>query len=194
MLRKSYDWAMRQATSPHATRALAVVSFIDSSFFPIPPFALMVPMVLADRLKAWRLAFLCTVSSVLGGYLGYLIGAMLYDVVAQPLLQLYGYTEKFLAFKSWYDTYGGWFIILMGISPFPYKVVTIASGTVHMNLLEFGVASIVARSMRFYVVGGLLWKFGEPMRDILDRHLGKASLALFLFIVGVVASLKLLPG
>ncbi len=182
MLRKTYDWTMAQAGRPKAGWALALVSFIESSVFPIPPDVLLIPMILANREKAWRLALICTIASVLGGFLGYAIGALLFDALAQPILQFYGYLDKFADFQARYNEWGAWIVFGAGLTPFPYKVITIASGVTHLDLLVFGVASVLARGLRFFIVAALLWKFGPPIRVFIERHLGKLTVAFFVLL------------
>lgn len=192
MLRKTYDWTMHQATKPSAPWVLAAIAFIESSVFPIPPDVLLIPMILAAREKAWRFALICTIASVLGGFLGYAIGALLYDAIAQPLLAFYGYLEKFATFQGWYDAWGAWIVLFAGITPFPYKVITIASGVVALDPLTFGVSSVVARGFRFFLVAALLWKFGPPIRIFIERHLGKLTLIFFALLLGSFLLLKLI--
>lgn len=172
MLRSLYDWTMSLAASRHATGALAVVSFVESSVFPIPPDVLLIPMVIANRAKAWWLAFVCTVSSIAGALLGYAIGAFFFEAIARPILSFYGYLEKFDAFADYYNSWGAWAVLIAGVTPFPFKVITIASGATKLSLPVFIVASIVARGIRFFVVAGLLYFFGPPIRDFIEARLG----------------------
>jgi membrane protein YqaA with SNARE-associated domain len=172
MIRATYDWMMRMAGHRRAPSALAVVSFVESSFFPIPPDIMLVPMVLANRAKAWFYAALCTVASVLGGIAGYAIGFYAFDHLAKPLLELYGYAEKFQQFSAHYNEWGAWIVFFAGVTPFPYKVITIASGVTRIDLVVFIVASILARGLRFFVVAALLYWFGEPIRTFIERRLG----------------------
>ena len=190
MLRKSYDWVMGLAASPNAERALGTVSFIESSFFPIPPDTMLIPMVLADRSKAWRYAFVCTLTSVLGGLAGYAIGYFLYEAVAQPLLEFYGNLEKFEAFKASYNEQGALIVLIGGATPVPYKVITIASGATQMNLAVFTIVSVIARGARFYAVCGLLYFFGEPIRNFIERYLGWVALASIVLFFGGFYLLK----
>jgi len=190
VLRKTYDWTMAQAGRPKAGWWLAVVSFVESSFFPIPPDVLLIPMVLANREKAWRLALICTVASVLGGFLGYAIGALLFEAVAQPILGFYGYLDKFADFQARYNEWGAWIVFMAGLTPFPYKVITIASGVTQLDLAIFAVASVLARGLRFFLVAALLWKFGPPIRDFIERHLGKLTVVFFVLLFGGFLVLK----
>ena len=180
MLRGLYDWTMGLAENRHAGSALFAVSFIESSFFPIPPDVMLIPMVLAQRAKAWFYAAIATVGSVIGGFFGYAIGFFLFEQVAKPLLSFYGYLDKFATFASQYNDYGAWIVLFAGITPFPYKVITIASGATALNLAIFGLASVVARGLRFYVVAALLYWFGPPIRAFIEERLG---LVLTVFLV-----------
>ncbi|MEQ8666953.1 MAG: YqaA family protein [Rhodospirillales bacterium] len=193
MLRRLYDWTLDQAARPGAERTLAFVSFIESSVFPIPPDVLLVPMVLADRLKAWRIALICTLASVLGGIAGYFIGAVLFEQVGEPVLAFWGYDAKFTAFQEQYETWGAWAVLFAGLTPFPFKVITILSGAVSLDIWVFTVSALIARGLRFYVEAALLWKFGEPIRDFVEKRLGwVAAVSLFALIGGFVLAKYLL--
>ncbi len=171
MLRELYDWMMRKAGGENAPWALGVVSFIESSFFPIPPDVMLVPMVLANREKAWRYATIATVTSVLGGMLGYAIGYYLYDAVGLPILKFYGKEHALDAFIAFVHAWGVPAVIIKGMTPIPYKIVTIAAGVAKMNFPAFIGASIIARAMRFYLVAGLLYFYGEPIRMFIEKRL-----------------------
>ena len=182
MLRRLYDWTMSLAATRHAEKALFGVSFIESSIFPIPPDALLIPMVLARRESWMRLALICTVGSVLGAFLGYAIGMFLFETIGQPILAFYGKADSFQELSAWYNSssWGGWAIFGAAITPFPYKVVTIFSGTTGFNLLAFTVISVIGRGFRFFLVSFLLYKFGEPIRIFIEKYL---NLLFVLFIV-----------
>jgi len=184
MLRRLYDWMMTLAAGPNALWALAAVSFVESSFFPIPPDVLMIPMVLAAPRRAWLIAAVATVSSVIGGFLGYAIGYFLFDAIGRPVLEFYHAMDKYAAVKETFDHWGAWFIIVKGATPIPYKIVTIFSGAVHFDLLQFALSSIVSRSMRFFLVAALLWQFGEPIREFIDRRLTLVTTAFAALVVG----------
>lgn len=171
-LRRLYDWTLDLAAKKHAAWALSVVSFIESSVFPIPPDVLLIPMVLSNRAKAWWYALLCTIASVLGALLGYAIGALLFDTVAQPILSFYGYADKFEDFAGRYNEWGVWVVLIAGLTPFPFKVITIASGATGLGLPVFILASIVARGIRFFAVAGLIYVFGPPVRAFVEKRLG----------------------
>lgn len=180
MLRKTYNWTIRLAESKHALWALALVAFIESSVFPFPPDLLMIPMVLAQPKRAWLIAGVALVASVLGGLLGYYIGYGLFETVGRPVLEFYGKDAYFDQFRETYNAWGAWAVLIAGVTPFPFKVITILSGTTGLNLGVFLIASIIARGLRFYIVAALLWKFGAPIRDFIERRLG---LIFTLFIV-----------
>ena len=172
MLRRLYDWTMAQAESPYALWVLAGVAFIESSVFPIPPDVLMIPMILATPRRAWLIALVATVASVVGGMLGYLIGAFFYEGIGQPILESLGKSDSMAEFNARFNDVGFWAVLIAGVTPFPYKVITIMSGWTAMPLGTFIVTSIVARSLRFFVVAALLRVFGAPIRDFIERRLG----------------------
>ena len=184
MLRRLYNGTMALASGRYAVPALAGVSFAESSFFPLPPDIILIPMVLADRAKAWWYALIATISSVIGGLAGYAIGVFLFSAVAQPLLEFYGYSEQFEQFQTWFGDQGAWIVLIAGITPFPYKVITIASGTVGLSLPVFIIASIVARGLRFSIVAGLLYFFGPPIRDFIERRLGLVFTVFMVLLIG----------
>lgn len=184
MLRRLYDWTMGLSAHPHALWVLAAVAFIESSVFPIPPDVLLIPMVLAARDRAWRIAAVCTIASVIGGLAGYGIGYFLFAEVGQPLLDFYGYQDKFDEFRRAYNQWGAWIVFGAGLTPFPYKVITIASGVTHLDLLTFNVASLLGRAGRFFLVAGLLWKFGPPIRIFIEKNLGPLTVAFFALLFG----------
>lgn len=188
MLRKLYDYTMSLAATRHAEKGLAGVSFIESSLFPIPPDVLLIPMVLAERAKWLRYAFVCTLASVAGALLGYLIGAILYEAVGAPILRFYGQEDKFQEIAAWYNRWGGWGVFFAAITPFPYKVLTIFSGATGLNLTLFVLVSIVGRGLRFFLVAGLLYWFGPPIRTFIEKNLGLLfTLFMILLIGGFVA-------
>ena len=190
MLKPLYDWTMAKARGPQAERALAVVSFAESSFFPIPPDVMLVPMVLANRDRAFRIAAICTVASVLGGLVGYAIGYFLYETVGRWVLELYHYEEAYERFRAAFAEWGLWIILIKGLTPIPYKLVTIASGSVAFNLAVFIAASVVTRAARFYLVAALLWRFGPPIRDFIERRLQLVMWAFLIALVGGFVAVK----
>ncbi len=194
MMRGLYDWTMNLASGPKAVWALCFVSFIESSFFPIPPDLLLIPLVLARRTDAFKIAALTTVSSVLGGAFGYAIGYFLYQSVGVPVLNFYHYTAQFEEFCAAYNQYGAWIVFGAGLTPFPYKIVTIASGVTHLNFIVFMIASVIARGMRFYFVAWLLWKYGTPMKAWIEKNLGWLSIVFFVLLIGSFFLIKLFGG
>ncbi|PJK27766.1 YqaA family protein [Minwuia thermotolerans] len=184
MLRRLYNWTMSLAAHRRASWGLAGVSFAESSFFPIPPDVILIPMILADRRKAFRYAVIATVFSVLGGLAGYAIGAFLFETVGRPLLEFYGALDKFAEFSLRYNEEGGWIVFFFGVTPFPYKVITVASGATALNLVTFTAASVAARGLRFFLVAALLWWFGEPIRRFIERYLGILVLIFMVCLVG----------
>jgi len=190
MLRRLYDFTMGLAARPKASYLLAGVSFVESSIFPIPPDVMLIPMVLADRRRAWRIAAICSFFSVLGGLLGYMIGAFFFNLVGEAVIGFYGYEDKFTAFQHSYEEWGAWIVALFGLTPFPYKVITIASGVVHLNLVAFLVASVLSRSARFFLVAGLLYWFGEPIRAFIEKYLGILTLLFFVLLFGSFVLIK----
>ncbi|MGR3461451.1 MAG: YqaA family protein [Roseovarius sp.] len=184
MLRALYDWTIRMADHPRALWVLAVVSFAESSVFPIPPDVLMIPMILARPSRAWLIAAVALVSSVLGGMLGYAIGAFAYDSIGQPILAALGKGEAMDAFNTRFNDFGFWAVLTAGVTPFPYKVITIMSGWTGMPLATFIATSILARALRFFLVAGLLWKFGAPIRDFIERRLGLLTIVFVVLLFG----------
>ncbi len=192
MLRRLYDWTMSLAAGPRAPAALGVVSFAESSVFPLPPDLLLIPMILADKTRAWTFAALCTAASVLGGLAGYAIGALLFVQLAEPILQFYGYLDKFETFRAQYNDWGAWIVFVAGVTPFPFKVITIASGATALNLPVFILSSIAARALRFFVVAALLYWLGPPIRAFIERRLGLVFTVFTVMLVGGFAALKYL--
>ncbi len=188
MLRRLYDWLLALSASKRAPLWLAVISFAESSFFPGPPDALLLPMCLAKPRQAYRFAAICTVASVAGGVFGYWIGYALYDAVAGPLIRFYHYEDAANAFVERFNEYGLWVILIKGLTPIPYKIVTIASGMAHFSLWQFIFASTVTRGVRFFVLAALIQRFGEPMRDFIERRLTLVTtVSLVIIVIGVIA-------
>ena len=172
MLRRLYNWTLSLAATKHAEKALFGVSFAESSFFPIPPDVLLIPMVIAKPLKWLRIAFVCTLASILGAIAGYLIGMFLFEAVGQPILAFYGKEHSFEQIAQWYNTWGGWGVLFAAITPFPYKVLTIFSGATGLNFGIFLLVSVIGRSFRFFLISWLLSRFGVPIRDFIEKYLG----------------------
>ncbi len=184
MLRRLYDWMMAKAAHAKATHALFWIAFVESSVFPIPPDVMLIPMILANRAKAWLLATICTVGSVIGGIAGYAIGYFLLEYAGRPILEFYGFADKFQDAARMFNEWGVWILIAKGWTPFPYKVLTISAGAFSMPLVPFLLASVVARAMRFYLVAALLYWFGNPIREFIETRL---SLVTTLFLVVLVS-------
>ena len=189
MLRRLYDWCIATAGKPHASWVMGAVSFAESSFLPVPPDIMLIPMALARPDKAWSYAALCTWTSVLGGLFGYFIGAALYDSIGQWLIQLYGYGDKVEAFRDAYAQWGTWIILVKGVTPIPYKIVTITSGFAGYPVVPFVLLSIITRGMRFYLEAFLLNRYGDRARIIIEERLTFwFTIALVVLIVGIVAA------
>lgn len=192
MIRALYDRTIGLAASPRALWALALVAFVESSFFPIPPDVLMIPMILAAPSRAFVIATVATVASVLGGMFGYLIGATLFETIGQPVLDFYGKADAADEFARRFNEYGAWAVLVAGVTPFPFKVITIMSGWTGLSLPVFIFSSIVARSLRFFVVATLLWKFGSPIRDFIERRLGLVFTAFIVLLLAGIYLVKFL--
>ena len=171
MLQKLYNMTLSWAEHRHALWLLAIVSFVESSFFPIPPDILMIPMILARPTRAWLIASVALLASVLGGLLGYAIGALAFEQIGAPILQSLGKADAMADFSTRFNDMGFWAVLTAGLTPFPFKVITIMSGWTGMPLLTFILTSILARALRFYIVALLLWKFGAPIKDFIEKRL-----------------------
>lgn len=189
-IRRMYDWALGVSRSRHATWGLAGVSFLESSIFPIPPDVVLIPMCIANRSKAFRYAAICTASSVLGGVLGYAIGYYLYESVGTAIVHFYGMETQFETLKSRYAEWGGWIIFAKGLTPLPYKIFTILSGVLHLGLPVFIVASVLSRALRFYLVAGLLWKYGAPVQAFIEKRLTLLTCLFLVVLIAGFAALK----
>lgn len=184
MFRGLYDWTLRLANHRHAIRSMGVVSFAESSFFPIPPDVMLVPMILARRDQAWLIATVCTLTSVAGGMLGYAIGYFLYDTVGLWLIDLYGLREGASEFRSWYAEWGAAIILIKGLTPIPFKLVTIASGLAAFNFPLFVLTALITRGARFFLIAALLKRYGSPIQDFIERRLNLIGIA---FLVALAA-------
>jgi membrane protein YqaA with SNARE-associated domain len=193
MLRKIYDWCIEAAHKPYALWILGAVSFAESSFFPVPPDVMLLPMSLARPERAWVYAGVCTITSVLGGMLGYAIGALLYDSVGQWLIHLYGLGDKVETFRAGYAEYGAWIILLKGLTPIPYKLVTITSGFANYNIWLFVLLSLIARGGRFFLVAILLNRYGAWIRERIEARLGLwVGLGAGLLLLGFIIAFRML--
>ncbi|MEJ2116359.1 MAG: DedA family protein [Pseudolabrys sp.] len=192
-LRRLYDWCLGAAHKPHAMWIMSAVAFAESSFFPLPPDVMLIPMALARPQRAYLMAVWCTVASVLGGIVGYAIGALLYDSVGAWLIQLYGYGDKVESFREAYAQWGALIILLKGLTPIPYKVVTITSGFANYNFGLFILFSVISRGARFLVVAFLLHRYGAEARDIIEKRLGLwVTIGAAVVVVGLVAAVYLI--
>ena len=183
MIRRLYDWTMSLAASPYALWALAAVAFIESSFFPIPPDVIMIPMIIARPRQAFLIAAIATVSSVAGGLLGYYIGYGLFESIGRPIFEFYGKDVAVAEFSAKFNEYGPLVVLIAGVTFLPFKVITIMSGVTAMSLPVFIASAIVARALRFFIVAALLWKFGAPIRDFIEKRLGLMFILFCLFLV-----------
>lgn len=190
MLRRLYDWTMGLAAHPHAMAALFAVAFVESSFFPIPPDVLLIPMVLAARSRWWRMAAVATLGSVLGGLFGYWIGAVLMESWGHSILAFYGSEDAFARLAARFAEWGGWAVLVAGVTPFPYKVITIFSGAASLPLPLFITVSVIARAARFFAVAWLLRRFGAPIRDFIERRLGLLFTLLVAALIGGFALVR----
>ncbi len=190
IIRTMYDWTLRISAHRHATWGLAGVSFAESSFFPIPPDVVLIPMCIADRQKAFFYATICTISSVLGGLFGYAIGYFLFDTIGQKIIDFYHYQDAFDNLKQKYAEWGMWLIIGKGLTPIPYKIVTITSGVLKFSIPVFIFSSIIARSIRFYLVAWLIWKFGSPIQYFIEKYLTPLAFLFLILLIGGFVVLK----
>ena len=192
MFRALYDWTLRLANHRHAVRSLAVVSFCESSFFPIPPDVVLVPVVLQHRERAYRIAAICTIASVLGGAFGYAIGYFLWDSLGQWLIHLYGLEDEAHEFQAWYAQWGAAIILIKGLTPIPFKLVTIASGLAKFNFAAFMAAALVTRAFRFFLIAVLLKRYGAPVQAFIERRLNLIGIAVLVALVGGFLAVGLL--
>ena len=172
MLRRLYDWTLSFSDSQYPLWVLGFIAFIESSFFPIPPHILMIPIIIAAPNRAFLIAIVVTVGSVSGGAVGYFIGSQLFSSIGQPILEFYHKIESFELFRKQFNAQGHWAVLIAGLTPFPYKVITITAGLTGMSFVTFMLWSVIARATIFFVMAGLLWKFGAPIRDFIEKRLG----------------------
>lgn len=188
-LRRLYDWIMGHAKGPHAWELMGAISFAESSFLPIAPDFILIPMVLADRKRWWKLALWCTITSVVGGWLGYAIGWWLYDTVGTWVINFYGLGEDAAKFQTFYAENGARIIIIKGLTPIPYKLVTITAGAAHYDFWMFTLLSLITRGFRFGIVAALIYWRGEAAKNFIEKHL---ALSLFLILAGLVLGIVLI--
>jgi membrane protein YqaA with SNARE-associated domain len=192
MVERFYARIVTMAAGRNAVTAMALISFAESSFLPLPPDFLLIPMILAQPRRAWWLATVCTVTSVVGGFVGYAIGYFLFDAVGRPLFELYNAMDKYDLLKQGFAEWGVWIILIKGLTPIPFKLVTIASGVAKFDLVAFTLASLASRALRFYLLAALLWRFGDPIRVFIERRLMLVTGAIAAALLGGVLVLRYL--
>lgn len=192
MIRSIYNLTLRFAAHPRAIYILFLVSFAESSVFLVPPDVILIPMILAVRNAAWKIASICTLASVLGGVFGYFIGNVFFEELGRPILTAYQYDLKFEYFQMEYNKWGAWAVFFAGVTPFPYKVITILSGMTNLNLTIFIIASVLARGLRFFLIAWLLWRFGSSVQDFINRRLGILFFVFCILFIGGFLIIKLL--
>ena len=191
-LKRTYNWTLQKAQHKNAKWYLSLISFVESSFFPIPPDILLIPMALASKANALFYAFICTLFSVLGGILGYAIGYFFYNSVGIYIVDFYHLENSFNIFESYYKEFGILIVLGAGITPFPYKFITIASGVFGLNIFLFIIVSIIGRGLRFYLIAILLYFFGEKIKLIIDKYFNVLTIVFFILLVGSVFIIRFL--
>lgn len=194
LIRRMYDWVLSWADSPYGGVALFLVAFVESSFFPIPPDVLLMALALGARTKAFRYAAICSAGSVLGGLLGYGIGSMAFDTIGQPIIEFYGAADKYDQIGALYQEHGFWIVFMAGFTPIPYKVITIAAGVFEIALVPFTIASLVGRSARFFLVSGLIYAFGQPVKAFIDKWFNLLTIVFTVLLIGGIVLLKTVLG
>ncbi len=184
--RDLYNWTLEQSSKKYASWFLAFISFIESSFFPIPPDIILIPMIIAKRTKAFILASICTIFSVIGGLFGYFIGFALFNSVGLILVNFYGMNDYIESLKEYYNNYGVWFVLIAGFTPLPFKIITIASGLFQLNLIVFILCSLIARGSRFYLIAVLLYIFGETIKKFIEKYFNILTILFFILLIGGV--------
>ncbi len=189
-LKRLYDWVLHWANTPYGTPALFILAFAESSFFPVPPDVLLIAMSLSIPMRAFRFAVFCTIGSVLGGAFGYLIGVLFMDAVGMPVLKLYGYVEKYAYMQELYRQYDAWVVAIAGFTPIPYKVFTIAGGAFKIDFAVFTIASLLSRGARFFLVALLIYHFGKPIREFIDRYFNAITVVFTILLIGGFLGVK----
>ena len=192
ILRKLYNWTLNKANHPKAPWFLSFISFIESSFFPIPPDIILIPMIIANRFKAWWYALICTASSVIGGIAGYCIGSFFYSTIGIMILKYYSLGDQFTNFESLYNENGIWIVLGAGFTPFPFKFITIASGFFHLNIYLFIIVALIGRGSRFYLIAFLLRIFGNWIKNFIDKYFNLLAILFFILLIGSFIFLKYL--
>ena len=191
LLRSLYNWTLKKAEHKYSSWVLSIVSFAESSFFPIPPDVLLIPMIIAKRTKAWTYAFICTLSSVLGGVAGYAIGFFLFNSIGTLIVDFYHLTNSFNTFENYYKEYGILIVLGAGFTPFPFKFITIASGFFSLNIFLFIFTAFIARGFRFYLLAILLFIFGEKIKFLIDKYFNILAVLFFILLIGSFMLIKL---
>lgn len=191
-VRRIYDWVLQWAETPYGVPALFLLAVAESSFFPVPPDALLIALALGARDKSMRFALLCSMGSVLGGIMGYGIGFYGYEAIGRPIVEMYNGHEVMARVGDLYNQYGFWGVLVAAITPIPYKVFTISSGFFRFDFMGFLAASIIGRSMRFFVVAGLIWKFGPPIKSFIDRYFNLLTVVFMVLLIGGIVIIKYL--
>tara|TARA_Y100001936_G_C15797120_1_gene519537 strand:- start:118 stop:702 length:585 start_codon:yes stop_codon:yes gene_type:complete len=192
IFRNLYDWTIEKSSKKGAAWFLSIISFAESSFFPIPPDIILIPMVLAKKTKAFFYALICTLSSVLGGVFGYLIGLILYNSIGVLLINFYNLGEHVYLFKNYYNSYGAWIVLIAGFTPLPFKVITIASGLFQLNFLIFLICSLFSRGARFYLVSSLLYLFGDKIKIYIDKYFNFLTILFFVLLIGSILVIRVI--
>ncbi len=192
IVRRLYDWVLHWAETPYGTVALFALAFAESSFFPVPPDVLLIALAISIPARAFRYALICTLGSLIGGVVGYSLGYFAYEGVGRPIVEFYHGQALMAQIKTKYDLYGFWGVLVAAITPIPYKIFTISSGVFRFNFQEFLAASIIGRSLRFFVVAALIWRFGAPIRDFIDRYFNRLSIAFTVLLIGGFVVIKYL--
>lgn len=190
MIRKLYNWTLRIAAHRHARLGLFGLAFAESSVFPLPPDLVLIPMCIAERKKAFLYAAICTAGSVLGGIFAYCVGFFLYDTIGVRILEFYGYQEQFAKFQGLYNEWGAWIVLAGGFTPIPYKLITIASGVTQMNIGAFILFSVIGRASRFFLVATLLWKYGAPIKEFIEKYMGILTIIFTALLIGGFIAIK----
>ena len=191
LLRSLYNWTLKKAEHKYSSWVLSIVSFAESSFFPIPPDVLLIPMIIAKRTKAWTYAFICTLSSVFGGVVGYAIGFFLFNSIGTLIVEFYHLTNSFNTFENYYKEYGILIVLGAGFTPFPFKFITIASGVFSLNIFLFIFTAFIARGFRFYLLAILLFIFGEKIKFLIDKYFNILAVLFFILLIGSFMLIKL---
>ena len=191
LLRSLYNWTLKKAEHKYSSWVLSIVSFAESSFFPIPPDVLLIPMIIAKRTKAWTYAFICTLSSVFGGVVGYAIGFFLFNSIGILIVEFYHLTNSFNTFENYYKEYGMLIVLGAGFTPFPFKFITIASGVFSLNIFLFIFTAFIARGFRFYLLAILLFIFGEKIKFLIDKYFNILAVLFFILLLGSFMLIKL---